>query len=121
MQQELTLAPAGSTDNNTHAGVRVGGYETIALAFEITAVGATPTVTFKFQGSHDNVNWYDLAYITDATDTLATATLTKTSIGQYIVYPSNTVVRRYQHYRLVTTANTNVTYKSRAYKYKSDD
>lgn len=121
MQQSIELAPSGSTGNNTHDAAHVGGYETVALTLEIEAVGATPTVTFKFQGSHDSTNWYDLAYVTDASDTLATAALTKTSTGEYTVFPSNTVARRYRYFRVVTSLNTNVTYKSTAYKYKKED
>lgn len=121
MQQELELAPAGSTGNNTHAAARVGGHEAVALVFNITAVGSTPTVTFKFQGSHDGTNWYDVAYVTDASDTLSVATRVVTAVGQYTNFVANPVARRYRYFRLVTTANTNVTYNGKAYKYKSDD
>ena len=121
MQQEITLAAAGSTGNNTHTGARVEGYETVALAFNVTAVGATPTVTFKFQGSHDGTNWYDVAYVTDATDTLSVATRVVTGTGQSTNFVCNPVARRYRYFRLVTTSNTNVTYNAVAYKYKADD
>lgn len=121
MQQEIELTPAGSTGNNTHTGVRVGGHEALALVFNVTAAGATPTVTFKFQGSHDGSNWYDVAYITDASDTLSTATRVVTGVGQSVNFVANPVARRYNYFRCVTTANTNITYNAKAYKYKADD
>lgn len=108
-----SLAPAGSTGNNSHSSLFVGGsYQALGIQFEVTAVGATPTVTWKAQGSLDGVNWVDLAYITDATDTVATATRTATAVGIQVAFLSNPVARKYDYIRLVTSANTNVTYKA---------
>jgi len=111
--QTHELAPSGSTGNNTHDGVFVGGsYDAVAFLFEVEAVGATPTVSWKIQGSLDGSNWHDLGYITDASDTVATATRAATAVGAQVSFLSNPVARKYNHFRLVTSANTNVTYSS---------
>ncbi len=107
---------ATSTGNNTHSAVRVGPNETVAFEMEVTAIGATPTVTWKIQGSMDGTNWFDVAYVTDANDTVSVATRTMTTVSTQIAFLSNPVARRYNYYRLVTTANTNVTYKARAHR-----
>jgi hypothetical protein len=110
------LAASGSTGNATHTSKQAGRAATsVVFVFEITAVGATPTVTYKYQGSVDNTNWYDILYITDASDTAAATAFTKTAVGQYICFLSNPGVRNYKYFRLVTSANTNVTYKSDLY------
>jgi hypothetical protein len=111
--QTHVLAAAGSTGNNTHAGVFIGGtYDALAVAMEVTAVGATPTVTWKAQGSLDGTNWFDLGYITDASDTVSVATRVMTAVGEQVSFLSNPVARKYNYIRLVTSANTNVTYKA---------
>lgn len=116
MYDLIELADSGSTGDVTHTGVRMANYETLALCFEVESIGATPTVDFKFQGSLDGTNWYDLSYVTDASDTAAVAARTVTAVGQFIQFPSNVVSRRYQFIRLVTASNTNVTYTAYAYR-----
>jgi hypothetical protein len=109
-------APAGSTGNNTHSSLHVGSdYSSIVMQFVVEAIGATPTVTFKWQGSPDNTNWYDIAYTTDASDTLATAARTVTAAGASIQFTASPSMRRYKYYRLVTSANTNITYRGEIY------
>ncbi len=97
---------------------RTGNFSTISESFEksnITAilritVGATPTVTFKLQGSADGFNWTDLVFI-DAADTAATPTkqtsITITAAGTRKFLKAYT--DRYRYYRLDLSANTNVT------------
>lgn len=114
--ESVRLAPTGSTGNNTHTAVLMPqDYEGLALEFEVTAIGATPTVTYKYQGSMDGVNFYDLAYITDANDTVAVATRTATTVSKQIAFLSNPLARNYRYIRLVTSANTNVTYRAEAW------
>jgi hypothetical protein len=110
-----SLAPAGSTGNQTFPGVNVGGgQETIAFQFVVeTAGGTSPTITWKVQGSVDdpetvvdaNANWFDVGYITDASDTISQATRTATTVGAQVAWLSNPVARRYRRYRLVTSAS----------------
>lgn len=114
------LAAAGSTGNNTHTGFNVSSFsEHLLLNFRITAVGATPTVTFKFQVSYDDpsvadgsADWFDIAV--RALDGTAATTFvvssTKTGVGNYgFVVPEDTGFKRV---RVVTSANTNVTYSA---------
>jgi hypothetical protein len=115
------LAPVGSTGNNTHTGVPVDdAYEAVAFLFNITAIGATPTVTYKFQGSLDGLTWYDVFYITDATDTPSAATRAGTTVSQTVQWMSSTGPRKYTQFRCVTTANTNVTYNADVITFDAD-
>ncbi|MDE2098597.1 MAG: hypothetical protein KGL39_15185 [Patescibacteria group bacterium] len=113
------LAPAGSTGNNTHGSVQVqAAAQLVIVKFDVEAVGGTPTVTWKVQGaveqpevSDANSNWFDMIYLTDATDTSAVAARTATAVGaqvQWLDVASG--ARWYPKIRLVTSANTNVTY-----------
>jgi hypothetical protein len=114
-----TIPMTGSTPltgNNTGTAVRTDANETVAFEFEVTAIGATPTVTWIIQGSMDASNWYPVNYVTDATDTAAVAGLTSTAVGKKIIFLSNPVARRYKYYRVVTSANTNVTYSAVAHR-----
>lgn len=113
----FTLAATGTTGNNTHTGVDSGPAPgPIACQFVVEAVGATPTVTFKFQGSLDGTNWYDLAYFTDASDTLSVATRTVTATGASVNFLDTVNSgRMYNKFRCVTTSNTNVTYRAELY------
>lgn len=114
------LANAGTTGNNTHTAIDfkfppVAAPQQVSFVFVVEAAGATPTVTFKYQGSHDNSNWFDLPYITDASDTLSQATRVVTATGASIQWLAGAHSRQFRFYRLVTTANTNVTYRSEIY------
>lgn len=121
MYDAAALAPAGSTGNNTHAGYSVNGvYDAVAFQFIVTAVGATPTVTYKYQGSANSTtgsdgDWFDVGYITDASDTISQATRSATTQSTQIAFLSNPVARRYKWFRVVTSANTNVTYRAEIY------
>lgn len=118
--RKLALSAAAQTSNNTHAGVEVSGpgqSENAQVGWEliVEAVGATPTVTWKVQGSLDGSNWYDCLYITDASDTASAATRTATAVGRQVAFLSNAGTRMYRYFRLVTSANTNVTYSGSLY------
>jgi hypothetical protein len=112
------LAPVGSTGNNTHASLAVQeDAEVIGLEFKIEAVGATPTVTYKYQGSEDgpdvadgSSDWYDLLALPSDSATEAVSQ-TKTAVGVYQSF-LETAKRDVRKVRLVTSANTNVTYSS---------
>lgn len=120
MFDKALLANSGSTGNNTHASYQVQGeYEALVLHFVVEVVGATPTVTYKYQGSVDDANWFDVAYITDATDTAAVVTRSMTAVGSQVSFLSNPVARRYAYFRVVTSANTNVTYRAEIYRVTS--
>jgi hypothetical protein len=114
------LAPTGSVGNQTFASQRVpNDADELNLEFKIEAVGATPTVTYKFQGSNDDgsladaaSDWYDLEVLpNDAAAEVLSAT--KTAVGVY-EYTLDLHKRATSKVRLVTSANTNVTYSSEA-------
>lgn len=111
------LAPSGSTGNVIGASYAVGGsYEALALLFVVEAVGASPTVTYRFQGSPDGVNWFDVGYITDASDTISTSTRAMTATGSQVAFLSNPVARRYAYFRVVTSSNNNVTFRAELFR-----
>lgn len=106
-----------STGNSTGSSILIGAnYQNVAFVFNVTAIGATPTVTWKFQGSIDGTNWFDVAYVTDASDTLSTATEVDTTVSQSVHFLANPGTRKYKFFRCVTSANTNVTYNSAIYR-----
>ena len=111
------LANTGTTGNNTHVATDSGPAPgPICAQFVVEVAGATPTVTWKVQGSQDGTNFFDLAYFTDASDTSATAALTSTGVGAKVVFLDTVNSgRMYQFYRLVTSANTNITYRGELY------
>lgn len=113
------LAPTGSTGNNTHSGVGVGSGDVagqVGFQFVVEAIGATPTITWKVQGSLDGLTWFDVFYVTTATDTPATAAIVATTVSTVAVWLSNGGASRfYSQYRVVTSANTNVTYHAEMY------
>jgi hypothetical protein len=122
MRSAGPLAAAGSTGNNTHASQDVPEEASaLALEFEITAVGATPTVSWLFQASNDppsvsdaNSDWFSLMVLPVDSVTETAAVQTKTAVG---VYTSFVPLARlgFNKLRLVTSANTNVTYEAEAF------
>lgn len=91
----------------------------IAVQFVVEAVGATPTVTWKVQGSVDGTNWYDTMYLTDSTNVAAATARTATAVGAQIQWLSATTDRTYTQFRVVTSANTNVTYRAELYTFEN--
>lgn len=117
------MAPAGTTGNSasTDGGVEVlllgdAGYPQVAFQFVVEAVGATPTVTFKYQGSLDRLTWTDVAYTTGALAASSQATQTVTGTGTTVNFLADARLI-YRFFRCVTTANTNVTYRAEAYQW----
>lgn len=121
----FTLAPTGSTGNNNHTEIRVPAYaEHVGIRFVVEAVGGTPTITYKLQGclvpdgtAPQAADWADITLLPSDSDTSA-VTRVVTVAGSYISHLSP-FRDAFSFYRLVTSANTNVTY--RAELYASDD
>ena len=117
-----TLAPKGSTGTGSFA---IGGMDSagaVCLEFQIEAAGATPTITYKLQGSvnvrPDDPNpptefFEDLELLQTDTATAHLKTDTKTAVGTYIYWVEGLLPRAFRRYQLVTSANTNVTYSAR--------
>lgn len=106
-----TIIPPGSTAVPGSLPVREldGDPDDVGYGLVVEAVGATPSITFKWQGSFDGVNWFDLLYITDSSDVATQAARTVTAVGYYVQWRSN-ILRRYRFIRCVPSAITNVTY-----------
>jgi hypothetical protein len=119
--REYTLAATATTGNNTHTSVAVNeDAESVAMRFIVEAIGGTPTVTWKIQGSlYDsgtsdaNSSWFDIPFVTDANETVSTTARTATAVGAQVQWLVAGVGRRFfRKFRLVTTSNTNVTYSA---------
>ena len=111
------LAPTGSTGNITvPAGV---GYASdpsaLVTAIQIVTEIAGTTCTYTAQGSLDGTNWYNLAYLTDASDTVSVAAVVRTTLGASILFLSQTLSRRYKYYRVASSANTGQTFRVEIY------
>lgn len=114
------LAVPGSTGNNTHASVSIpADADALLLEFRVTAVGATPTITYQFQGSDDDgsladaaSDWYPLDVMpSNGATEVVNATQTSQGVFEYYL---ELVRRPTTKVRLVTSANTNVTYDAEA-------
>lgn len=120
----VLLAATGSTGNNTHTGVNVAPSTVPTTAFEfiVEVAGATPSITWKVQGTIDpvsvtdaNANWVDIPYLPANTDVSAVAALTATAVGGTLIFLDTASGQRFfRRLRLVTSANTNVTYRCEA-------
>lgn len=123
MYEKIPVVPTGTTGNVTSTGVRIDPYDALGFEFIVEVAGATPTITWKIQATTANpdvldaaANWYDLAYITDASDTVAVSTRVATGVGGQLNFLSNPVARKYRRFRVVPTSNTNITYRVDAYR-----
>lgn len=115
------LAAAGSTGNNVHTSVDISpDIDSIAAEIEITAAGATPTITYKLQATFDgaditdaNADWFD-AFAMPYDAATEAGPQTKTAVG---IYPLMIDLRKRpaRRLRLVTSANANVTYEAELY------
>lgn len=113
------LAPAGTTSNNSHASVSISPVpQLIAVEFVVEVAGGTPTVTFALQGTFDagtvidaNALWFPLSLLPSDSETAA-ATRVVTAVGGYASYFAQNQVRFVPRVRLVTTLNTNITYRA---------
>lgn len=113
---EKIAAQPGSTGTTAGTTIRTeGGYVAMGFQFVVEAVGATPTLTYRWEGSLDGTNWKPVAYITDAADTVAATDRVVTAVGVELLFLANPVARRYRYFRLVVTANTNVTYSAKLF------
>ena len=113
------LAAAGSTGNATHASVAVpSGVDVLLVEFEVTAIGATPTVTYDVQVSLDDPaipdassDWVSPFGLksSSATEADIAGTVTTVSVEAWTL---DLLKRPCRKVRLVTSANTNVTYEA---------
>lgn len=119
-QSGTVLAAAGTTGNVTGSAVSYrpngdSGYSPVGFQFVVEAVGGTPTVTFKYQGSLDGVTWTDVLYTTPANAAASQSTQTVTGTGTTINFLAVPTTIMWSYFRVVTTANTNVTFRAELY------
>ena len=117
----VPLATTGSTGNNTHASVGLNVVPSkIAANLIIEAVGATPTITATLQGTLDpgtvvdgSAQWFNISFFKADSSGAATesANQTQTTTGAFPMYVGLSRNKFARRLRLVTTANTNVTYR----------
>lgn len=119
-----TLAATASTGNNSHGSIRPSpDGDKLAVVFVVESVGATPTVTYKLQTTFDpdgtadaSANWVDVMLLPVDSETAA-KTFTVTATGQYIGYLAQASSRFARRVRVVTSANTNVTYRAELHQH----
>jgi hypothetical protein len=111
------LAPTGSNSNQTGPAVAVGigTTNTMVFQFVVESAGGSPTVTYQFQGSIDGANWYNVAYVTDTSDTVSTAARVRTGTGADVCFLSNPIARAYNYIRVVVSGINNITYRAEVY------
>lgn len=116
------VAPIGSTGNNTHNSFRASANNSdYAFVLIVENGGATPTISWKIQGAMDsdsvtdvNANWFDLLMLPANSDTVAAIPLVVSSATTgtvSAVFLAQAPSRFARRFRIVTTANTNVTYR----------
>ena len=112
----------GSTGNNTHQSVGLtGDAESVCVDFRATAVGTT--VTFVVQGSFDEPQTADgsSTFVTAfvypvGSDTGTAAPAAVTTVSSNPVWLSGSLFRFYKKIRIVTSANTGVTYEAKVHE-----
>ena len=116
------LALPGQTGNNTHQSVGLtNGAQAVCVEFRVTAIGATPTVTYIIQGSMDeptvadaSSNWNTVLVYPVGSDTGTAAPSAVTTVSSALHFFG--VTRFFKKVRIVTSANTNVTYEAKLHE-----
>lgn len=112
---------AGSTGTGAGTALELGELDggspfdqIVAVQFEVSAVGATPTATFQIEGTLDGVNWFAVARYSESSETVDVAAVTVTAVGRTIKY-IDIRKRPLLKLRVNVTANTNVTFNAKAW------
>lgn len=113
---------AGTTGTGRSYIAQTGDFTRAYVEFEVTAVGATPTVTFQVEGlmpgSDPTVaaNWIKLSLLqADASVATSNAAIVTTTVGKTQRYVDGLTQRSFDAIAVSVTANTNVTFKSTLY------
>lgn len=114
--------------NATHASVEVPlDADSLGVELRVTAIGATPTITFAVQASDDGPevtdatsDWYTIFGLPAgaAAEIAVGGVVTTVSVTEFFIELARRPIRKL---RLVTSANTNVTYDSEARALTNED
>lgn len=77
-----------------------------SVAFLVEVENAGVAFVYRWEGSLDKDAWKPVAYITDASDTLAVADTSGATARSDVQFLANPIARRYRYYRLVVVTNT---------------
>jgi len=117
------LHPAGSTGNSRASIKGVHGAQRAAVLFDITAVGGTPTISWRMEGlppggdATVTAEWQPVGMLTASgvtavSEALVVAT-TVSRAWRYLDFAAD--LRFYDALCIITSANTNVTYNSKLF------
>jgi hypothetical protein len=118
------INPTGSTGTDTSPPANfirnLHDAKRLEVEFEVTAVGATPTVTWNAVGLVPDgdptvaADWITLALLqADSTVAASVAGVTRTAVGKDRRYIDGLDKRFYDAIGIIITANTNVTFRSK--------
>lgn len=118
-ERRLGSLGAAAGTNNIHASVEApNDADSLIIEFRVTAVGATPTVTYTVQASDDgsevsdaNSDWYTIFGLPSNGAAEVAITGAASALGTIDFY-LELARRPVRKLRLVTSLNTNVTYDS---------
>lgn len=111
---------AGTTGNVTSSAVAINeDAEAYCAEINVSAVGGTPTVTFTLEVSMDGTNWYAIGFLSNNNDTVQTS-LVSTGVGRALLYANLVNTRFAKYIRVVSSANTNVTFDTKVWTYDRD-
>jgi hypothetical protein len=122
LQNRVELAPKLSTGTGRFSAAGLSSARRVYVRVEVTAVGATPTMTYTIQGSDDGgVTWQDIQYVTPDSSVAASkaaVVVTTVSVAQYFI--DGLDKRFFDQIAVNVSANTNVTFKADAYFVSSE-
>lgn len=109
-----TAITASATTHTALTPVEVGsgsGSPTVGFLFTTTLAdtAATATITAKVQGTVDGTTYVDVLLLPNDSATAA-ASFAKTTAASWVWFVADASNRKFQNYRLVTSANTNISY-----------
>lgn len=122
LNNSVQLAPKLQTGTGRFSAAGLSAVRKLMVLVSVTAIGATPTMTYTIQGSNDGTNWADLELVVADSATAASkaaVTVTTVSVAQYFV--DGLDKRFFDQYAMNVTANTNVTFNGFLYIPESTD
>jgi hypothetical protein len=117
LANRVELAPKLSTAVQRYSAGGLSSARRAYVRLEVTAIGATPSMTYTIQGSNDDgATWADLEYVTPDSAVAvskAAVVVTTVSVAQYFI--DGLDKRFFDKYAINVSANLNVTFKADIY------